>query len=115
MDNIIQIERLHYEKICGKKTLLHDLINSCHGKSENLKPQRSPHVLLLLCFLFRSSPPKIILESIVDLKFWKIPLESSRWIYVLVARHGLSYLQKLNCAACCPWNFEAVISRNIFY
>ena len=62
MDNIIQIERLRYT-ICGERTLFHDLINNCPGKSENLKPQGLLRVLLLLCFLFRRSLPKIILES----------------------------------------------------
>ena len=37
----------------------HDLINNWPGKSGNLKPQESLQVLLLLlCFLFRSSPPQ---------------------------------------------------------
>ena len=35
MDNIIQIEKLHYAKISGERTLLHDLTNNCPGKSEN--------------------------------------------------------------------------------
>ena len=25
-----------------------------------------------------------------------------------------SYVQKLNCAACCPWKVEVIIPRNIF-
>ena len=47
-------------------------------------------------------------------KFRKIPLETSQWISGLVAGQGPSYLQKLNCVACCPWNFEALISQVIF-
>ena len=56
MDNIIQIERLSYAEICGERKLLHDLINNCPGNRENLKPQGSLHVVLLVSFLFRSSP-----------------------------------------------------------
>ena len=41
-------------------------------------------------------------------------MENIRWISVVVAGHRSSYLQKLNCAAYCPWNFEAVIFPNIF-
>ena len=37
MDNIIQIKRLRYTKICGERRLFHDLLNNCPGKSENLK------------------------------------------------------------------------------
>ena len=76
MDNIIQIERLRHVKIFGGRSLFYDLINSCPGKSENLKPQGSLRVLLLLCFLLRSSPPKLILEvsisqnSIGGFMFW---------------------------------------------
>ena len=68
MDNIIQIERLRYAKICGERTLFHDLINNCLGKSENLKLQGSLRVLLLLCFLLRSSPPKLLL-CLLSLEF----------------------------------------------
>ena len=56
MDNIIQIERLRYVNICGERTLFHELINNCLGKSENMKPQGSLRVLPLLCFPFRSIP-----------------------------------------------------------
>ena len=61
MDNTIQIKRFHYTKFC-ERTLFHDLINNCLGKSENLKPQGSLHVLLL--FSFQKQPPKIILKNI---------------------------------------------------
>ena len=77
MDNIIQIERLCYAKICREKICFHDLINNYSGKSENLNPQESLRVLLLLCFLFRSSPPKLF-WTVAVLKFRKIPLENLR-------------------------------------
>ena len=56
MDNIIQIERLLYAKICGERRLFHDITNNCPGKCENLKPQRSLCTLHVFCFIFRSSP-----------------------------------------------------------
>ena len=40
-------------------------------------------------------------------------MENIRWISVVDAGHRSSYLQKLNCAAYCPGNLEAVISPNI--
>ena len=55
------------------------------------------------CFLFRSSPPKLLSKVVV-----------LRFPTVLVVGHGLSYLQKMNCAAFCPSNFQVVISQNIF-
>ena len=75
MYNIIQIERLRYRKICGERRLeikLHDLINNCPGKSENLKPQGSLRALLLFCFLFRRSPQKLF-SKVAVLKFREIP------------------------------------------
>ena len=75
MDNITQIERLRYAKICTERTLFHDLINNCPWKSENLKQQGPLRVLLLLCFLFRSSPPKLF-SKVAVLKFRKIPFET---------------------------------------
>ena len=71
MDNIIQIGRLCHVKICGERRLFHDLINTCPGKSENLKPPGSLRVLLLLCFLFRSSPPPKLFSKVAVLKFHK--------------------------------------------
>ena len=68
-------------------------------------------LLLLLCFLCRSSPQKLF-SKLADLKFRKVPLKNPRWISVFVAAYWPSYL--LNCVACCPWIFVAVISRNIF-
>ena len=62
MDNIIQIERHRSAKIFGERTLFHDLINNCPGKSENLRQQGSLHVHLLL-FSFQKQPPKSILKS----------------------------------------------------
>ena len=74
MDNIIQIESLYYAKICGKRRLFYDLIYNFPGNSENLKPQGPVRTLLLLCFLFRSSPPKLI-SIVAVLKFREIPGE----------------------------------------
>ena len=75
MDNIIQSERLRYAKICEERTLFHGLINNCHGKSKNLKLQGSLRVLFLLCFSFRSSPPKLF-SKLAVIKFRKLPLET---------------------------------------
>ena len=61
-DNIVQIERLFYAKICGERRLFHDFINICPGKSKNLKPQGSLRTLLFL-FSFQKQPSRIILES----------------------------------------------------
>ena len=74
------------------------LMNNYPGKSEKLKAQ-GPLCALLCCFLFISS----------FLKF----CGKHKWIFVLDAGHLPSYLQKLYCAACCAWDFEAAISRNI--
>ena len=62
MDNIVQIERLSYAKICGEKRLFYDLINTCPGKRKNLKLQGSLPILLFL-FSFQKQPPRIILET----------------------------------------------------
>ena len=75
MDNIIQIGRLRYAKICGERTLFHDLINNCPRKSEKIKRRGSLRVLLLLWFPFRSSPPKLF-SKVAVLKLCKIPLET---------------------------------------
>ena len=75
MDNIIQIERIHYAKICGERRLFQGLINNCPGKCESLKPQGSLRALLFLCFLFISSPKKLF-SKVAVLKFRKIPLET---------------------------------------
>ena len=85
MDNIIQTERLRYEKICEEKRLFHDLINNCPGKSENLKPQVSLCFLLLLCFLFRSSLRKLF-SKVAVLKFRKIPWKTPVVDYCLSCR-----------------------------
>ena len=63
MDKMMLIERLRYVKICGERTFFRDLINNSPEKGKNLKPKGSLRVLPLLCLLFRSNPPKIILES----------------------------------------------------
>ena len=75
MDNIIQIERLRYAKLYGERTLFLESINNCPGKSENMKPQGSLRVLLLLCFPFRSSPQKLFSKAAV-LKLRKFSLET---------------------------------------
>ena len=98
MDETILLEKIHYAKICEECTLLHGLINNCSGKNEILKLQ--------------GSLPKGPLLFSKILKFSKIPSENPRWNSALVAGHRPSYL--LNCAACCPCNFETAISRNIF-
>ena len=71
----VQIGRLRYAKICGERTLFHDLINNCPRKSENIKRRGSLRVLLLLWFPFRSSPPKLF-SKVTVLKLRKIPLET---------------------------------------
>ena len=58
-----------------EKRLFHDLINNCPRKNENLKPKGSLCVLLLPCFLFRSSLPKLF-SKVAVLKFCKTPLET---------------------------------------
>ena len=75
MNNIIQIEKLRYVKICGERRLFHNLINNCLVNSENLKPKGSLLDLLLLYFLFRSSPPELF-SKVAVLKFRKIPWET---------------------------------------
>ena len=75
MDNIIQIKREHCQKLCGEKTVFHGLIKNYSGKSQNLKPQGSPHVLLLLCFLFKSRSPKLF-SKVAVLIFCKISFET---------------------------------------
>ena len=107
MNNVIQIERLRCANICGKRRLFLD------WKCENLKPQGSLCVLLFLYFLFRSSPSKSF-SKVVVLIFRKIPWKTPALNFCFSCRHGTSHHQKLNNAACCPWNFEAVIYWNIF-
>ena len=65
MDNVIQIEKLRYARMCGEKALFHDLINHYLEKSENLKPEGSPRAL--------KQPLKVFLNVAVR----KIPLETS--------------------------------------
>ena len=74
MNNINHIERLRFVKTGGERTLFHDIIYNCPGKSENLKPQ-GPLRVLLLCFLLSSSLPKLF-SKVAVLKFGKIPLET---------------------------------------
>ena len=79
MHNIIQIDRLRYAKIWGKRSLetkFHDTINNCSEKRENLKPQRSLWDLFLLCLHFRRSPEKIF-SQVAVLKFCKMPWKTS--------------------------------------
>ena len=74
MDNIIQIERLLYRKICDERTTFNDLINNCLGKSENLKQQGPLCVILLHCFFFQKQHPKLF-SKVTVLKFRTFPLE----------------------------------------
>ena len=73
VDNI-QTERLSYGKICGERRLFHDLINNYPGNRQNLKPQGSLCVLLLLSFLFRSNWQ--LFSKVAALKFCKVLLET---------------------------------------
>ena len=52
-------------------------------------------------------PPKKLFSKVAVLNICK----NNDGGFVLVAEHRPSYL---NFAACCPWNFEADISQNIF-
>ena len=106
-DDIVQIERIRFAKICGERRLFYELINICNGKSKTLKSQGSLRILPFSCFLFRSSPRKFF-SRVAVLKFRK---KHPRWIFILVADHRPSYL---NYVACCPWNFEEDISQDIF-
>ena len=66
MDNIIQTERLHYEKICGERRSeikFHDLMNNCPVKKKNLKPQESISPFFSSVFFFQKHPPKDFLEK----------------------------------------------------
>ena len=72
MDNIIQIEKLRYARMFGVKTLLHDLINHCLEKIENLKPQGSPRAL--------KQPQKVFLNVAVR----KLPLETPSGLLFLL-------------------------------
>ena len=90
----------------------HDFINNCLEKFKTWN-HKGHCTSFSSCFHFRSGPPKLF-SKVVVLRFPRIPLENWWWISVLVAGHGLSYIQKINCAAFCPSNFEVVISQNIF-
>ena len=81
MDDIVQIERICYSKICGERRLFHDVINICPEKKQEpdtTKVTVRPSISLLF---FRSS--KIIFESI----YFKILQKTPRWISVLVAEY----------------------------
>ena len=100
MNNMIQIERFRYAKICRERTSFHDLINNCPGKSENRNYKGHCASFSSSVFLSEASRPKLS-SKVAVLKVRKIPLEKPRWISVLVAKHSPSYLQKMNCAVCC--------------
>ena len=58
MDNINQIERLHYAKICGERTLFYDFnINNSPLKSENLK-HKSHRASFSTSVFFSEAAPK---------------------------------------------------------
>ena len=88
MDNITQMERLHYVKICGESRLFPDLI-----RHKGLKPHWLLHSILSV--LFSEAAPKIILEINCS-KLLQNYVETTS---VLVVGHRPSYLQKLNYAA----------------
>ena len=48
-----------------------------------------------------------LFSKVAVIKFCK---KHPRWISVLVAEHRPLYM---NYVACCPWNFDADVSRNI--
>ena len=97
MNNIIQIERLRYAKICGERRLLQDLINNCPGNGKNLNHKgHCAQGKAVSKIILESSCSKISQNSIGYT--WTHP----RWIPALVAGHKPLYLQKLKCAACCP-------------
>ena len=111
MDKIIQTEKLRYVKTCAERILFHDLINNWKKwKPETTRVTARPSPPLFSC---QKQPPKLF-SKVAFLKFRKIYLENPRRISALVVGNRPSYLQKFNCAACCPWNLEVVISRNIF-
>ena len=111
MDKIIQTEKLRYVKTCAERILFHDLINNWKKwKPETTRVTARPSPPLFSC---QKQPPKLF-SKVAFLKFRKIYLENPRRISALVVENRPSYLQKFNCAACCPWNLEVVISRNIF-
>ena len=64
MDNITQMERLHYVKICGESRLFPDLI-----RHKGLKPHWLLHSILSV--LFSEAAPKLFLKLTV-LNFYKI-------------------------------------------
>ena len=82
MDDIVQIERNRYSKICGERRLFHDVINIYPEKSKNLTLERSLCVLLFLCFF--SEAAKLFSKVSIS-KFYK---KHPRWISVLVAEYG---------------------------
>ena len=70
----------------------------------------------LFCFLLSNLPlpSPIILENGYS-KHLQNSMETTRLVLVLVAGHRPSYLHKLNCAACCPSNFEVVTYWDVFH
>ena len=89
-------------------------MNNCLRKSENLKPQWPLRALLLLHFLSRISPNKIIPERNCSKTLQKFRGNHLQWISGLETEHRPSYIQKLYCKPCWLWNFEVTTSRNIF-
>ena len=67
----------------------------------------------LFCFLLSNLPlPSPIILKTGYSKSLQNSMETTR--FVLLAGHRPSYLHKLNCAACCPSNFEVVIYWDVF-
>ena len=98
-----------------EKEHFHDLINK-KLPWKKWKPESAIVTVypFLPLFSFQEQPQKLF-SKVAVLKFCKIPSETPAADLCLVGGHRPSYLQKLNCAACFPWNFKQVISRNIFH
>ena len=72
MNNIIQIERFRYVKICGERRLFRDFKNNCPRSSENLKPKEQCAPFSIFVFFSEAAPEKLF-SKVAVLKFRKIP------------------------------------------
>ena len=110
--NIIQLEKPPYAKICGAKRLFHNLWITVLEKFKTWNHE-DYCVLFSSSVFFQEQLSKFIPERSSS-KTLQNFVENTHGKIVLAAGHRPSYVQKLNCTVCCPWNFEANISRNIF-
>ena len=123
MDNIIQVKKIRYAKMCRESTLLHGLIKKLLSwkkwKPETTRVTAYPSPPV---FFSEAPPPPhptphpTKLFSILETSCSRTSQNSigkTAVDFCFSSGHRPSYL--LNSVACCPWNFEAVISRNIFY